>query len=197
MKVYDEAYFRRWYRSSRAVVSPAVRERKVRLAVAATEYILGREIETVLDVGCGEAPWRSELRSLRPGLEYTGVDSSEYVLRRFGTRRNIIEGTFGTVGRLGLKGKYDLIVCADVLHYVPTPELRRGLVSIRRLLRGVAYLEAFATSDAVVGDLQDWHHRSEATYRREFADAGFIACGLNCWIPAARRNLLGAMERCG
>lgn len=196
-KQYDESYFRKWYRSSRAVVSPEVRRRKVRLALSAAEYVLGRQVDSVLDVGCGEAPWRAVLKRLRPGIEYTGIDSSEYVLRRFGRQRNIIEGSFGEVGRLGLKRKFDLIVCADVLHYVPTPEMRRGLVSIRRLLRGVAYLEAFASSDHVVGDLQGWHHRSEASYRREFDAAGFVACGLNCWLPAHRRHLLGAMERCG
>jgi len=196
-KRYDEAYFNKWYRSSRAVVSAESRERKVRLALAAAEYVLGREVERVLDVGCGEAPWRAVLKRLRPGIEYTGVDSSEYVLRRYGRRRNIIAGSFGDVGRLGLKGRFDLIVCADVLHYVPAPELRRGLVSIRRLLRGIAYIEAFATSDQVVGDLHGWHHRSEARYRSEFAAAGLIACGLNCWLPRERSHLLGAMERCG
>jgi len=197
MKRYDEAYFNRWYRSRRAVVTAESRDRKIRLALSAAEYVLGRRVERVLDVGCGEAPWRAVLKRMRPGIEYTGVDSSDYVLRRYGKRRNIIRGTFGDVGRLGLRGRFDLIVCADVLHYVPTPEMRRGLVSIRRLLRGIAYIEAFATSDQVTGDLEGWHHRSEAMYRREFAAAGLIACGLNCWLPHERRHLVGAMERCG
>jgi SAM-dependent methyltransferase len=197
MKGYDQAYFDRWYRSRVAPVTLQSRRRKVRLAVAAAEYVLGRGIRSVLDIGCGEALWRGELRRLRPEVRYQGVDSSEYVIRRFGKRRNIRSGSFATVGRLGLRRKFDLIVCADVVAYVPTPELLRGLRAIGRLLGGVAYIEAYAVTDDMIGDLEGWHFRSESTYRRTFAAAGLIACGLNCWIARAQQHLVSALERCG
>jgi SAM-dependent methyltransferase len=171
--------------------------RKVRLAVAAAEFVLEREIRSVLDVGCGEGRWRGVLRRMRPGLEYLGVDSSDYVVRRFGKRRNIRKGSVGTVGQLGIRRKFDLVVCADVLWYVPTPELRRGLADMRKLMRGVAYIEAYATGDAVEGDLVDWIDRSETSYRRAFSAAGLVPCGLNCWVPREELYRLSIMERCG
>ena len=47
---------------------------------------------------------------------------------------------------------FDLIVCSDVLHYVPTPELKRGLRGIAEMLDGVAFLELFTSRDAPDGD---------------------------------------------
>src|SRR5512132_2009708 len=77
MKSYDQAYFERWYRDPADRVSTrASLERKVRMAVGVAEFLLGRPIRTVLDVGCGEAPWFPVLRRLRPRIRYTGVDSS-------------------------------------------------------------------------------------------------------------------------
>jgi SAM-dependent methyltransferase len=196
VKRYDQHYYDHWYRSRAAVITVASRQRKVRLAVAAAEFMLGREIRSVLDIGCGEAAWRAVLRRMRPDVAYQGVDSSEYVVERFGGRRNIRLGSFGTLGQLPLR-KFDLIVCADVIAYVNNADLARGLAAVRKRLRGVAYIEAYAIGDDMVGDFDGWHHRSEAMYRKAFAKAGLIACGMHCWVPREQRHLLAAMERCG
>lgn len=195
-KVYDRAYFDRWYRGRRAVVKPENVRRKARLALSVAESVLGREVRTVLDVGCGEAPWRALLRSMRPRLHYVGVDSSEYVVRRHGKRRGIRLGTLGELPRAGLRARFDLVVCADVLEYVSTPEMRAGLRHIHALTRGVAYIEAFPVEDDMVGDFENWHHRTARTYRQELRRAGLIACGMHCYVPAARVGALGALERC-
>jgi SAM-dependent methyltransferase len=197
LKRYDQEYYDHWYRSRAAVITAESRLRKVRLALAAAEFALGRDIRSVLDVGCGEAAWRAVLRRMRPELLYVGVDSSEYVVQRFGAKRNIRLGSFGTLGELQLRGKFDLIVCADVIAYVNNADLARGLAAIRKLLRGVAYLEAYAIGDDMVGDFDGWHHRSEVMYRKAFAKAGLIACGMHCWVTREQRHLLAAMERCG
>src|SRR4051794_10741553 len=94
-KVYDQTYFDKWYRNPRhAVTSRGELERKVALAVAVAEYYLGRKIDNVLDVGCGEGVWRAPLRKLRPGVDYLGLDSSEYVVARYGRTRNLRRATF-------------------------------------------------------------------------------------------------------
>src|SRR5206468_4933123 len=105
---------------------------------------LGRRVRTVLDVGCGEARWYGALKRIRRGIEYSGVESSEYAVRTFSASRNVRQGSFGTLKTLRLRGSYDLIVCADMLQYVPTSDLASGLREIRRLLGGVAYIEAYA-----------------------------------------------------
>lgn len=197
-KRYDARYFQRWYRESRVGVGQ--REfvsRKIRLAVSATEYVLGRELRSVLDVGCGEAPWRAILKAMRSRVAYTGIDGSEYAVRRFGRSRGIRLARVGEVGRLGLKGPFDLVVCADVLHYVPTAEVRAGLTAMQRLCGGVAFLEAFAGSDDVEGDDVEFQRRSPAVYRRLFAEAGFRPLGLHLYAPRATWGTLVALERGG
>ena len=82
-KIYDRAYFDRWYRHSQhAVNSPALLERKAALAISVAEYYLGRRVRNVLDVGCGEGTWRAPLKKLRPRIDYLGIDSSEYAIAR-------------------------------------------------------------------------------------------------------------------
>lgn len=49
--------------------------------------MLGREIRSVLDVGCGEARWREALLRMRREVAYVRVDSSEHVVKRYGKRR--------------------------------------------------------------------------------------------------------------
>ena len=195
-KVYDRAYFDRWYRRSRhALFHLGMLPRRVQLAISAAEYLLERPIRTVLDVGCGEGRWRALLREARPRVRYQGVDSSEYAVRRFGRRRNIILGRFGELGRLGLKGRFDLIVCSDVLHYVPLAEARVGLKALARLLGGVAYMELFTASDATVGDDVAFQPRSRATYLRLFREAGLVHIGLHCYVGRTLRDRLVTFER--
>ena len=152
------------------------------MVVGVAEYFLRRKVRSVLDIGAGEGAWRAELRRLRPGIRYLGIDPSEYVVRRHGKRRNIRLGRFEDLPNLKLGRDYDLIVCADVLQYVPDPALKRGVRHIASLLRGAAFLESYTSGDEMVGDLADWHQRSKSQYRRIFANAGLVACGLHCFL---------------
>jgi SAM-dependent methyltransferase len=194
-KVYDRAYFRRWYHDPRTRISSVrVLERKVHLAVSAAEYLLGRRIRSVLDVGCGEATWYDVLKEMRRPLAYTGVDSSAYVVRARRADRRVRLGSFGELRTLRLARGFDLIVCADVLQYVPTRELARGLREMGRLLGGVAYIEAFTRDDDMEGDMDGWHFRSAAEYRRLFRGAGLTRCGLNCFVDRTKIKTLNELE---
>jgi SAM-dependent methyltransferase len=182
-KSYDEAYFTKWYHDPRTRVHPpeSVR-RKVRMVVGVTEYFLGRKLRSVLDVGAGEGTWRREIRRLRPTAHYVGVDPSAWVVARHGRRRNIRLGSFEDLPTLQVGRGHDLIVCADMLQYVPDAALARGIEHVASILGGIAYLEAYTTGDDMEGDLEGWHPRSKARYRRVFANAGLIACGLHCYL---------------
>ena len=195
MKSYDRAYFARWYRDPADRVS--TREslaRKVRMAIAVTEFLIGRRLRTVLDIGCGEAPWFPVVQRLRPQANYIGIDSSDYVLERFGTARNIRRGSLGTLATMRIRRDVDLVVCADVLQYVETAEVERGLRAIRRLLGGVAYIEAFTTEDCMEGDRVNWHERTAAQYRRLFRDAGLTQCGPYCYTNLDELDMLNSFE---
>lgn len=195
-KSYDRAYFDRWYRDPRKrVATPMDVARKARLVVGIAEALLQRPVRSALDIGCGEGTWRQALRTLRPGLRYVGVDSSAYVVARYGRARGIRYGTFGSLPTAELDGPFDLVVCCDVLQYVPTSDLSRGLEAVSGLLDGVAYLEAYTTADEVVGDRNGWLHRPPACYRRAFGRAGLTGVGMHCWVGEQLRHATAALER--
>ncbi|HEY2344278.1 MAG TPA: class I SAM-dependent methyltransferase [Xanthomonadaceae bacterium] len=189
-KRYDRRYFDRWYREGGAAIGrAALLRRKAALAVAMAEYYLGRPLRSVLDVGCGEGTWRAPLLKLRPGLEYLGVDSSEYAVARYGARRNLRLARFAQLEQLRFGPPVDLLVCSDVLHYVGAGELRRGLSGFAELCGGLAWIEVFCRDDAIEGDRLGFVRRSAAYYRRVFADAGFAACGSNGYLaPSLARD---------
>jgi SAM-dependent methyltransferase len=182
-KAYDEAYFDKWYRDPRTRVhTPDAVRRKVRMVAGVAEYFLGRPLRSVLDIGAGEGTWGAQLRRMRPGIRYLGIDPSEYVVARYGRRRNIRLGSFEQLASLSLGRGFDLVVCADMLQYVSNAALKQGLRHIADLMDGVAFLESYTTGDDMEGDLEGWHPRSKAQYRRIFADAGLVACGINCYL---------------
>ncbi|HVG25036.1 MAG TPA: methyltransferase domain-containing protein [Thermoanaerobaculia bacterium] len=194
-KQYDRAYFDRWYRNrTTRVSSHAEVRRKVSLAVASAEYFLHRPIRSVLDVGCGEGAWLPHLRALRRGVRYLGFDSSEYVVERFGKSRNIHQATFGDLPSLDL-GVHDLVVCSDVMHYVPDRELRAGINAIAEATDGVAYLEVLTKEDDIVGDLHGFLRRPAAFYRTLFTKAGMRAAGPYLWLSPAFADAVAELER--
>lgn len=196
VKAYDRAYFDRWYRDPRRrVASGADVARKARLVVGVAEALLQRPVRSALDVGCGEGAWRQALRALRPGLRYVGVDSSAYVVSRYGRLRGIRYGTFGSLATAVTDGPFDIVICCDVLQYVPTPELTRGLEAVAGLIEGVAFLEAYTTADDIVGDRRGWVQRTPAWYRRAFARAGLTSVGMHCWVGDTLRPATAALER--
>lgn len=194
---FDRAYYDRWYRHPRhRIATPAEIARRVALVLGVAEWVLGRRVRHVLDVGCGEALWRAPLVARRPGLSYHGVDPSAYVVARFGARRGIREGTFGTFGALALRRRYDLVVCTDTLHYVGAAELRTGLAHVAARLGGVAYLPVATSSDNVEGDVRALTRRSPAWYRARFREAGLAPVGLECYVRRDMLDAFAALERC-
>jgi SAM-dependent methyltransferase len=196
MKRYDRAYFEKWYRDPRhRVRGSADLSRRVHLAIAVAEYLLGRPVRSVLDVGCGEGVWQPVVRRLRPRAEYLGVDSSAYAVRRFGARRHIRFGRLATLPEHVDAGPFDLIVCSDVLNYLSAAELARGLRHVRNLLGGVAYLELYTHDDQIVGDLQGYARRTSAYYRRLFARLGLTPCGPHCYVAPSLADELPGHQR--
>ncbi|UXI69803.1 class I SAM-dependent DNA methyltransferase [Tahibacter amnicola] len=194
-KQYDRAYFDKWYRDKTHRVGTAqTLARKVAMAVAMCEHYIGRPIRNVLDVGCGEGAWFKPLKALRPDAAYLGLDPSEYVVSRWGRRRNLRQATFGQLAQLRFDERFDLVVCADVLHYVKTAELKRGLGGIVDQLEGLAYLEVYTSDDQLVGDMDGFQRRTAQWYRQVFAEAGLQGVGSYGWVGPRQAPWVTAME---
>lgn len=195
-KVYDRAYFDRWYRSDESrIEGPAALRRRVAVAVALAERFLGRPIRSALDIGCGEGRWRAELRRLRPRLEYLGVEPSGYAVERFGRRRNLVQGAFEDLARLPLSGPYDLVICADVLHYLGERELAAGLPALVDATGGLAYLELLTSDEEVEGDRSGLILRPSSFYHELFSAAGLTGVGCHGWLGPDLADLPAALER--
>lgn len=192
-KHYDRAYFDGWYRQ-RGIGGRARLARKVTLAVATAEYHLERPLRSVLDIGCGEGAWRAPLLKLRPQLRYLGFDSSQYAITRFGAARNLHFARFGDFALLRPCPPVDLLVCSDVLHYLPTRELDRGLPGLAELCGGVAFLETFTREDGAEGDELEFQSRPARFYRQRFEALGFAPLGSHCWLAPALRASATALE---
>ncbi|TWI01039.1 methyltransferase family protein [Luteimonas cucumeris] len=180
-KQYDARYFDRWYRGH-GLGDRVLLARKVALAVANAEYHLQRPIRSVLDIGCGEGAWRAPLLKLRPHLSYLGFDSSKYAIQRYGRSRQLHYARFGDFAELRPCAPADLVVCSDVLHYLPTRELDRGLPGLVELCAGVAFLEVFVRGDAAEGDEEEFRNRPAAFYRQRFKALGLRQVGSHCWL---------------
>ena len=193
---FDRAYFDRWYRDShRRVLDRPEIARRAALVLSIAEYVLERPVRSVLDVGCGEGNWRAALLARRPRLRYVGVDPSEYAVRRYGRRRNIIHGTAAGLDTLPLRGPFDVVIASGVLNFLSDDALRTAARALGRLTRGVAFLELFTTADDVVGDTRGWRPRSAPYYRRLLKRAGFIQCGPHCYAARSLVATLAALER--
>ncbi|MES2307173.1 MAG: class I SAM-dependent methyltransferase [Gemmatimonadota bacterium] len=195
-KRYDKAYFDKWYRDPRHRVGSRTRLlREIGFVVAVAEQLLDRPLRSVLDVGAGEGRWQPLLQELRPGSRYAGVEPSEYAVARWGGRRNVRLGDLDSLDALGLDGPFDLVVCADVLHYLPTPALRRAMHQLAPLVGGLAYLPTFTAEDDIDGDRVGFQRRRAATYRSIHRAANLIPIGLHLYVTRARASELASLER--
>ncbi len=192
-KTYDRDYFDRWYRRG-GIGDGARLARKVALAVSTAEYHLERPLRSVLDIGCGEGAWRAPLRKLRPKLDYLGFDGSEYAVSRYGRSRNLHLARFGDFECLRPCAPVDLLVCSDVLHYLPTRELERGLPALADLCGGVAFIEAFAREDQAVGDEHEFKSRPARFYRERLRGIGLRPLGSHCWLSPQLAERATALE---
>ena len=193
---YDRAYFDRWYRAPASRVrSPTELARIVTFVLAAADHVLGRRVRTVLDVGAGEGNWLPVLRTLRPRIAYQGVDPSEYAVRRFGRRRNLLLGDVAALDTLPLADGYDLVIANGMLNYLEPAVLRAGLRQLVQRADGMLYLEIFTEADDISGDTSFAASHDAAWYRRELRRAGLVGCGMHCYLRKELVSRLAELER--
>ncbi|HEY0931438.1 MAG TPA: class I SAM-dependent methyltransferase [Gemmatimonas sp.] len=195
-KRYDQAYFDKWYRHPKhRVKSPAELARQVAFVLGTAEFVLGRPVRSVLDVGCGEGQWRAALRAHRSRVHYDGVDPSAYAVERFGARRNLHLGGIETLDALPLRREYDLVVCCGMLNYLSATQLTAGLSQVAHRVGGMAYLELFTREDHFEGDTNWPTPKPAHWYRDAMLTAGLTAIGMQCYVQTRDADRVSSLER--
>jgi hypothetical protein len=123
------------------------------------------------------------------------VDSSSYAVSRFGKRRNIRSGTFGTLENLNLSDHYDLVICSDTLFYLTLSELQDGLKAVAKRTRGVAFLELYTRKDSLIGDFPQEDLQNVSFYRKLLKNLGFLSVGSHCYLGPAVSDRAMEMEK--
>lgn len=150
---FDAEFYRRYYHDpATRVASRADLERLGNLICAYTAY-LGFRIRRVLDAGCGLGYLRAPVRRFFPRARYVGLETSEFLARRHGWVRERLED-------YRPEAPFDLVICNDVLQYVPDRAAARAVANLGRLCNGAAYFSALT--------FEDWH----STADRSRSDGG-------------------------
>ena len=176
---FDEAYYQRFYFDKRsAVTTPAQAAARARLVAACVRY-LDIPVRRILDAGCGIGALRRPLLKEFQSASYTGIETSEYLCKRYGWQR-------GTVQDLRVRGRFDLVICYDVLQYLDDTAARRAIQNLARACRGALHFGALTSEDWAENcdqsatDKTPWL-RPGAWYRRELSRS-FVNAGCGVWI---------------
>lgn len=160
-----------------------------------TSYLehLQLNVRSVLDAGCGTGLWKRALRRIDREIDYVGIDTSEYLCRRYGWIQ-------ASIDQFTTRRKFDLVVCQDVLQYVDDAAVRRSFAAIARVCRGALYFDV-PTQDDIDDALLDMrytdgaiHVRSAAWYRARLA-RDFINVGGGVFLRRGARAVVLALER--
>ena len=149
-------------------------------------------VRRILDAGCGIGLLQKPFKEFLPRARYAGLEASEYLCDRFGW-------TFGSIVDFEARNPYDLVICYDVLQYLPDAEAARAIVNLSRLSGAALYVSALT--------MEDWrencdrsrtdravHLRPGAWYRRRL-NKWFRYAGFGIWIRKNVTAILWEMER--
>ena len=176
---FDHDYYQRFYFNPRtAVTSKAEMGARARLIASCVDYI-GLPVGKILDAGCGIGLLRAPLQRALRRARYVGLEYSEYLCRRYGWQQ-------GSIENFRSRERFDLVICYDVLQYLPAAQARRAIGNLARLCRAALYFGALTR--------EDWRDncdqcrtdrisglRSGRWYRRELAQA-FTSVGCGLWL---------------
>lgn len=180
---FTAEYYHRYYENrSTAVVTPAQRRAEVRFVLAFCGHI-GVDIRRFADVGAGTGWWAKEFARQYPRCrEIETYDASAVAARLYGHRRISIERLGGRLA--------DLVVCRDVLRYLPDPAAGKAIDRLRRKCRGVLYLHVVTRDDEVDEAASDMSgfFRSARWYQRKLAAAGFVNAGMGLFVSERFRT---------
>ncbi len=170
---FDAAYYRRYYETpATAVVTPEMQTNEVAFVIAFCDHI-GLTVKRLTDVGAGTGWWAREFSRQYARCEsIETLDASDDACVVYGHQRSAVQNLSGVAS--------DLVVCRDVLRYVPDTYIDRAIKRLARKCRGVLYLHVITSNDVIDEDASDMEgvFRTTAFYRRRLKAVGFRDCGM-------------------
>lgn len=172
---FDPAFYERFYANPRTRVTTPQEMARRATAIAVLIKQLELPIKRILDAGCGLGLMRRTLAKAFPATSYTGIEVSEHLCKRFGW-------TQASLAAYKPRGRFDLVICYDVLQYLPDKEAAQAMANLGRLGRTALYFHAPTRGDwQGNADLScsdgDIHLREADWYRtrlaRHFDHVGF------------------------
>jgi predicted TPR repeat methyltransferase len=102
--------------------------------------VVAVKVKRVLDAGCGLGQFRGPVREFFPHARYVGLETSDYLCRRYGWVRE-------SVAAYTPETPFDLVFCHDVLQYLADREAVRALANLAKLSRGALYFSVLTVED--------------------------------------------------
>lgn len=137
---FDRDYYQRYYFDPRtAVTTRREMQARAHLIAAFVEHT-ALPTRRILDAGCGTGMLRAPLLRRLPRAQYTGLETSEYLCKRYGWEHGEIDKYRSTT-------PFDLVICYDVLQYLDPESASRAIDNFARLCRGVLYFSALTKLD--------------------------------------------------
>ncbi len=192
MNNFSAEYFKKYYvdAATRVVTAAEMRAKAALIAAALRQCQI--PVRRILDAGCGIGLLRKPFANHLPRARYVGLESSDYLCRRFHWRR-------GSIVDFTARSPFDLVVCYDVLQYLPDRQAARAIANLGRLTRCALYVSALT--------VEDWrencdrsrtdravHLRPGDWYRRRLNKA-FRYVGFGLWVRKNITAILWEMER--
>lgn len=143
---FDAGFYQRFYMSARTRVTTRAEMAGRAAAAAALVKQLDIPVRRILDAGCGLGWMRPALLRGFPAAAYVGLEVSEHLCREHGW-------TQASLASFKPRQRFDLIICYDVMQYLPEREAVRALANLGRLCRGALYFHA--------PTFEDWQHNAD------------------------------------
>ena len=163
---FGRGYFERYYDHPGTRIAAPDDSVKICRFIHAYAQMLAFPVRSILDVGAGTGRFMRPLKRLFRNARYVGADVSEYACARYGWQhRSLLDLD---------RGRYDLVLCNDVVQYLERRDAIRGIERLSERCRGLLYFSALTREDwadncdrsRTDGDV---HLRSTRWYRRRLA----------------------------
>lgn len=138
--MFDASFYRQYYVDPATRVASRADAQKLGRFVCAYVDYLGFTIRRVLDAGCGLGYLRKPVRERFPRAQYVGLETSEYLCRRYGWQ-------CASIADYKPAEAFDLVLCHDVLQYLDDRSAVRALANLGKLSGGALYFSVLTAED--------------------------------------------------